>query len=234
MASTKNRYVKNRLERMKQSSSSLNYYVYVSEPKVNMLYSQIPQGVRSQIEAEVKINLKLVEVSFAKKQFDDSIYERLATVADYLNIKGEIGSLSVPKDFFIGKLYLDWAQIYPGVIFWGGAYNDITLGLGGSMKHVLGYTLKDVEQGISHTPWLVSFLLKELDQRILNPNPTLEYELTEEEKESRVVNSVNSWSTALSDRAIAKFEFVAKKLLFANHNGKKVLLGTPIYVAKVS
>ncbi|HRQ40528.1 MAG TPA: SAVMC3_10250 family protein [Chloroflexota bacterium] len=209
---------------------SLKYYIYVSNSKIDMLYSQIPRTVRSQLEAEVKLNLRLLEVSFAKKQFDDSVYERLATVLEFLKKNNEIGHLSAPKDFFTGTMYLDWAQIHPGVVYFGGIYNDIALGLGGSMKYVLGYDLREVEKGISHTPWLVSYLLEELDQRLLKPN--LGHKMTADEEENRIINSTNSWSADLSKRAIAKFEFVAKKMLFVGQNGKKVLLGTPIYVAE--
>jgi hypothetical protein len=212
--------------------SGLKYYVYVSESKIDMLYSQIPKNTRSQIEAEVKFNLKIVEVSFAKKQFEDSLYERLAVVLEFLQKRDLIGHLSAPGDFFAGTVHLDWAQIHPGVVYFGGIYNDVTLGLGGSMKYLLGYDVRDVEHGVSHTPWLASYLMKELDQRIFNPNPDLEYELTKEEKTNRIVNSANHWSGGLSVRAIAKFDFVAKKLLSTNYNGRKVLLGTPIYVAK--
>jgi hypothetical protein len=66
-------------------------------------------------------------------------------------------------EYFKGNLDMGWSQIYPGVLFFGGNSNDVTIGLGGSMNNLLGYRWDstDVPTGISHTPWLVSLLSKE-------------------------------------------------------------------------
>jgi len=143
----------------------LKYYVYVSESKVDMLHSQIPPSIRNKLEAEVKLNLQLAEVSFSKKQFSDNLYTKLNLVIDYLDKQNVIGSIGEPLEYFRGTLHMGWAQIYPSVLFFGGTSNETTIGLGGSMNNLLGYSwdVAKVPQGISHTPWLVSVLSKEIE-----------------------------------------------------------------------
>ena len=41
----------------------MRYYVYVSDSKVDMLYSQMPRGIRDRIAAELKIDLKVISAS---------------------------------------------------------------------------------------------------------------------------------------------------------------------------
>lgn len=210
-------------------AGKLRYYIYVSEPKVDMLYAQIPKSTRSSLEAELKINLHLVDVSFKEKQFDDTLYSKLGVVEEYLNKQEEVGSIASPKDFFKGSAHLQWARISDRVVFFGGMINNTAVGLGGSLQYVLGNSPKDIEQGgISHTPGLVSFLYKELQLRVLEP---LQTNLTDEAQEERAVSATDWWAKELSKSAIQKFDFLAKKLVCTKYYKNDVLLGTPVYVA---
>lgn len=209
-------------------TSKLRYYIYVSESKVDMLYAQIPKSTRSNLEAELKINLHLVDVAFKEKQFDDTLYSKLGVVEEYLNKQEEIGSVASPKEFFKGSAHLQWARISDRIVFFGGKINDTAIGLGGSLQYVLGNSSKDIEKGgISHTPGLVSFLYKELQLRILEPLP----ELTDEAQEEKAVSATDWWAKELSQVAIQKFDFLAKRLLCTQIHNHNVLLGTPVYVA---
>jgi hypothetical protein len=218
---------------MSNDNNRLKYYYYVSESKVEMLYSQIPKSTISQLESELKINLPIVGVSFSKKQVDDSLYTRLQIVVEYIQRNMEIGSVQSPKEYFRGSAFMRWAQIHLGVVFFGGKINKTNVGLGGSTKNLLGQRTTNVEIGISHTPWLAALLLKEIENQITlipwqpeiaNPH------LTEENQNERVLSAASFWAGNMAKDPVAKFEFLAKKLVYADHMGEKVLLGTPIYV----
>lgn len=234
---------------------NLKYYVYLSESKINMLYSQIPPSIRNKIKADVKINLQLAEVSFSKKQFPDTLYTELQIILDYLEKQNSIGSIVEPLEYFKGQLRMGWAQIYPSVLFFGGKLNETTIGLGGSMNNLLGYKwdTSDVPQGISHTPWLVSVLNKEIEFLVpFDPVKTL-YGTVEggsvenvpkSEYEKRILSATDSWAYDILEASpskyqINKFEFVAKVLRYSNYAPSesnptaKVLLGTPLYVSKI-
>jgi len=73
--------------------SRIKYYSYVSETKVNMLYSQIPQNIKGNLEAEAKLKLPIAEISFSKKQMPDNLYVRLGIVIDYLEKESVIGNI---------------------------------------------------------------------------------------------------------------------------------------------
>lgn len=193
-----------------------------------MLYAQIPKSTRSNLEAELKINLHLVDVSFKEKQFDDTLYSKLGVVEEYLNKQEEVGSVASPKEFFKGSAHLQWARISDRIVFFGGIINETAIGLGGSLQYVLGNSSKDIEKGgISHTPGLVSFLYKELQLRILEPLPNL----TDESQDERAVSATDWWAKELSKSAIQKFDFLARKLICTKYHKNDILLGTPVYVA---
>jgi hypothetical protein len=196
--------------------NKLKYYVYISQSKVDMLHSQIPSSIRSKLEAEVKLNLQLAEISFSKKQFSDNLYTKLNLVIDYLTKQNLIGNINEPLEYFRGILYMGWAQIYPSVIFFGGTSNETTVGLGGSMNNLLGYTwdISSVAQGISHTPWLISVLNKEVEFLVPFDSANTKYGKTEygtventpkDEYEKRVLSATSHWANDIlsySDRAL--------------------------------
>lgn len=220
---------------MGKKSKKLKYYIYVSESKVNMLYSQIDKSLLAKLQAEVKFTLRLFDVSFTEKQFDDSLYTKLHIVIEHIKKNYDVGSIGKPQEFFQDTIFMQWARIHRDVLFFGGSLNDTVLGLGGSMIHLLGHRSPKVEVGISHTPWLISVLAEELQMQIRDPELsrqlTLYEEQTTEENNRRVLSAVNSWSSQISKRPVEKFEFLAKRLRHDNYQGKKVLFGTPIYVA---
>ena len=235
--------------------NALKYYVYLSEPKVEMLYSQMPFLIREKLETEIKLNLKIVEVSFSKKQFSDNIYTKLGVVLAYLHECNIVGSISAPQQYFAGTMNMGWAQIYPGVLFFGGVFNNVTIELGGSMNNLLGYkwSSDDIPTGISHTPWLISLLSKELEMLFPFDSTNTRYGQVQggsvegvppKEYEKRVLSATSHWVYDITQSPlkyqIGKFEFVAKVLRNTNYDprmpgsDKKIILGTTNYVARAN
>lgn len=211
----------------------LKYYMYVSESKVEMLYAQIPKPIQSKLETEVKLNLQILNISFSDKQFEDSFYTKLNTVVEYISNNMNVGSIHSPGEYFRGTLHLRWAHIHPEIVFWGGKLNETVVGLGGSMRHVLGQNKQNIAfPSHSHSAYLADLLMKEL--QIQTVEPKVNRKLPEEVFEYRILNSVNEWSESLPTRYddIQKFEFLAKKIRYSKLlDSIPVLLGTPIYVA---
>ena len=190
--------------------SNLKYYAYTSQTKIDMLFSQIPLTIRDSIEAEVKLKTPLAEISFSKKQIPDNLYIKLDTTIDYLEKQAVIGSIGKPLEYFKGILHMGWAQIYPGVVFFGCKLNNSIVGLGGSMNNLLGYKwdVYDIPIGVSHTPWLVSLLYKEIEM-LLPFDPVIAgykiaagsvYDLARgglAEYEKRVASATQSWAQTL-------------------------------------
>jgi hypothetical protein len=215
--------------------TNIKYYVYLSSTKIDMLFQQIPKDMRSKIEKELEIDLKLIKMSFAEKQLDDNLYSRLSIVTDYLEKYVGVGDVSSPTEYFKGSLFMHWAEIASGVIFWGAKLNNTAIGLGGSMSNVLGYTSTGVQIGHSHTPWLVALLSQEIESIIAPGFKALSqgagHPIVDEEIERRIIHSTQDWAEDLYLNSYQKCEFIAKKLRFTTYHQHKVLLGTPIYVA---
>jgi hypothetical protein len=225
--------------------NSLKYFAYISQTKVDMLYSQIPPSVRDSIEAEVKFKLPLTEISFSKKQVSDNLYIRLNLVESYLEKQGMVGSIWNSSEYFRGTLRMGWAQIHPGIAFFGGKLNETVVGLGGSMNNLFGYksNSSDIPEGISHTPWLISLLSKQTDVMISYQFPEGRDEeildLTghryEAEAKKRALSATDFATDYITTRPSKfntnKFEFLAKLLKRSKIYGRETLLGSPIYVS---
>jgi len=213
-------------------STALKYYVYISKSKVDMLFHQIPKNIQSKLEKELAIDLKLIKMTFAEKTEEENLYSKLNFVTSYLEEFVGIGDVFNPKEYFKGNLYLEWAEIHEGVVYWGGKINDTAIGLGGSKSNTIGFESEGITHGISHTPWLVSLLSKEIET-ITQPNRVISYGIQEgeDEFESRIMSSTHYWAEKLSLRSHKKFEFIAKKLRYGDYYGYHVLFGTPIYMA---
>lgn len=225
--------------------NSIKYYAYISQIKVDMLYSQIPPSIRDGIEAEVKLKLPLTEISFSKKQVSDNLYIRLNLVESYLEKQGMLGSIWKSSEYFRGTLRMGWAEIYPGVVFWGGKLNETVIGLGGSMNNLLGYqsNSSDIPEGVSHTPWLISLISREADVMIAYEFPgerdkqiqDLVGDRYEAESDKRALSATNDATDYITTRPSKfntnKFDFLAKLLKRSNVYGRNILLGSPIYVS---
>lgn len=205
--------------------TSLKYYIYLSPYKIEMLSQQIQEWL-ARVDKEIEIDLKILKMSLASKN-NETLYAKLALILRYLEENDLVGDILNPKEYFKGELYMEWSQIYPGVVFWGGKFNGIVIGLGGSLKNVLGNETRNLEAGISHTPELVRLLSKEVEA-IVSPKIV---QLNETEVERRILASTHSWADELAVRSYQKCEFVAKKLKEGHYHNEPVLLGTPLYVA---
>ena len=143
-----------------------------------------------------------------------------------------MGSLAAPKGYFKGCLHIDWAQIHPGIVFWGGKLNNLAVGLGGSMNNIIGSSVTpSVEKGISHTPELTARIMNALQLRLHIEPPHPPNYVTQVELDRRFFVSMEYWSEMLGERAVRKFEFVAKTLTTETRKENAILLGTPLYVA---
>ena len=222
----------------------MKYYIYVSKTKIDMLYPQIPQGIKSKIAAELSIDLKLLKASLKREDPKDTLYSKLKIVVDYIENHMDVGSVDSPREYFKGVLPMCWGPHGQGlepidkgkVVYFGGWTDRTILGLGGSLKHVIGST-DAVSPDSSHslTPFLLAALYEELKLRKLKRY----YEDIMSDPKFREDRKAREYYTLLavseSTRYIAgpmqHLEFLAKRLLEGEIENMHVLLGTPIYVA---
>jgi len=222
----------------------MKYYIYVSDSKLEMLYSQIPQNLKSQIATEIKIDLKVVSTTFSdKERQSESKYSKLNLLGDYLEKHvgvSDVDSLTIGS-YFKGTILMRWGPLEnpysfgekPTIAFFGGEGKNRSVALAGSMHHLIGSdTGNSPTQAASATYYILSVIMKELRPEV--GDIFLGTPVFGQDKD-------NEWALNGVDVALAnlkgpvqKVEFIAKTLLKGNAYGNhSVILGTPIYVALV-
>lgn len=78
--------------------------MYVSDTKVDMLYSQIPSSWRDKLAGELKIDLQLLSVSLKEDPRDENRFSKAALVADYIRQHLSVGSAHSPREYFTDTL----------------------------------------------------------------------------------------------------------------------------------
>lgn len=219
----------------------MKYYVYISDTKVDMLLAQIPHDTKKKIASEYKVDLKIISANRKSEvESEDNRYIRLNTVCEFIRDYGNVGTVNEPSEYIADTLNMRWGPFgdkdptKAPLVYFGGGRSGAVIGLGGSIKHVIG--APGQSEPTSHPirgsvgPVLVHYLKREfgLDTRD---------SLTDWEKEEERLWPLFVFHTTLQMRGpIQRLEFMAKRLLEEPLPYDKqwyVLLGTPLYVAMI-
>lgn len=216
----------------------MKYYVYISDAKVDMLLAQIPHEAKQRLATEFKFDLKLLSASRkSETESEDNRFSRLEAVVTFIREYGNLGTVDEPDDYVEDSLEMRWGpygmgdEKEPPLIYFGGVTDRTIIGLGGSIKHVIGNSGVTHTHSHSATPMLLARLERELklDEQAMSPPDDAgntevsgDWSLRAVELATTEVKGPKQW-----------LEFMAKRLLFGRgySKKKKVLLATPLYVA---
>jgi len=227
------------------ASKAMKYYIYISDAKVDMLFPQVPHDIKKKVALEFKMDLKLLSASRkTETETEDNRIARLETVVDFIRQYGNVGSVDAPDEYVADCLAMRWGNYGTSfedspVVYFGGMTDKTIVGLGGSMKHLLGSTVESHAHSHSATPFLMEYLVKDLQIRLPD-----EYEAglrwaREHGQEFTPIVAVELATTQMHGPE-QKVEFLAKRLAFgpverfaehASLQNRNALLATPIYVA---
>ena len=215
----------------------MKHYLYVSETKIDILYPQIVKTILDNIDDESNINAGFSSTLTANPDNEKTIYDKLDLVSSFLENEGTIGTVDSPKQYFKVILPMRWGSYgwdeKSQLVYFGGITDAGTvLGLGGSMDDVLGK-----ERGSSHAnpnslPFAIANKLSvELNIPLI---PGDKYEI-EGQSRAFALNDESyleaaSLATDQMEGSLQNLEFLAQKLI-AGGDDRRVVLGTPIYVA---
>ncbi len=226
----------------------IKYYLYVSESKVEMLYSQIPRAFLSGLSGELKVSLGVVSTTLKQGPDIDSKFSKVAALARYLEEQGAVGTLEEPKDYFRGTLPMNWGPYNEEygkpspLVYFGGTTTETVVGLGGSAKHVIGSTGSSHAHSHSATPVMIACLYEGIGMPLLQSD---QKQLAAMQKhfgkdDRRNVAMAVDLATSQMRGAPQNVEFVARKLAYfkkgehqAWQKDMNIVLGTPLYVAAV-
>jgi hypothetical protein len=206
----------------------MEYYLYISDAKVDMLLPQVPHELKKKVALEFKLDLKLLSASRkSETEVENDRIARLEAVVNFIREFSSLGSVNAPEEYVEDTMPMrwgpyDWDADSP-LVYFGGVTDSIIVGLGGSAKHVLGSTGSSHAHSHSLTPVLTHFLKKQL-----GIDSDKEHGSAEDPDGS--LFAVELASTQM-EGPTQRLHFVAKRLLHGDVSGRKVLLGTPLYVA---
>jgi hypothetical protein len=226
---------------------AVKYYVYVSESKVEMLFSQIPRTFLSGLAAELKVNLGILTTTLKQDADPETKFARLTAVVRYLEQNESIGTVDEPEVYFRGHLSMAWGpygtyqtfthRAGESPLMYFGAVTDKTIvGLGGSSRNMIGATGSSSAHSHSATAVMVARIYEGLELHLPADYPD-EWELPYFSQEDVVPRAVEVATTQMEGPK-ESVEFFARRLAFYprhklsdRRTNMNILLGTPLYVA---
>ena len=231
----------------------MRHYLYISDVKLDMYYKQIPPPLRDKIAVDLKIDLKIFSATIKEQPLEESRYQKLRLVEQYLRNNEKVGSVKEPATWVAGTEPMKWATISSGsekrgdLVLFGAKLpsyiatnsdvpRECRVGLVGSRHHIVGYkgegraaeyagssALGDVVQ---HLGQALAHKLDDLDS---------EYQGRHRSKSDHDTLEVVIKSVGGLSGDEQRLEFLAKKLTAGpkHRQGRtiEVVFGTPLYVA---
>jgi hypothetical protein len=203
------------------------YFVYISDSKVNMMLAQIDAGRLRSRTRTVGFDLKVLKGGLTEEpRAGADRVARLQRVVRWLHDHGDLGSVDQPGQFVWGLMPMRWGPMtgHDGkpMIYLGGEDGTTVVGLGGSRAHVFGLPGPEAAQDAPLSRSMLPSLMQAITPAETDPAP---------DGEPAALAVVHAATTGLRGPA-QNMEFIAKRLLHGpGPNGSTVLLGSPLYVA---
>lgn len=139
----------------------LQYYIYISDSKLDMLFDQIDQGLLKRICAEVRVDFKLLSVTLRDaRDPTPGRMDKLKVVECFIEMHHHIGTIENPgHEYFRGQMNMRWGWLGEDGVWFQGSQpgGSHCVGLAGSRHHVLG-ELRTSSYGTSTLPSIVRAL----------------------------------------------------------------------------
>lgn len=215
----------------------MKYYHYLSTPKIDMLFAQVPRTLREKLSAEVGFNLGVVSGSVGAEanRFDEPV-ARLKTVERYLVANNEIGTVEEPRDWFAGEMMARTLGFHDtgGAVFFVGEILGTIVTLGGSQSNLLGArpSPSPRPQFSEFTPMLDALdavLVDELSSGVESMQASVDHDLRG--RAWPWYELVESVATSSLDASRQQVHFLARLLAATSRPAHRIILGTPVYVA---
>jgi len=208
---------------------TIKYYIYISDTKVDMLFAQIPINILKKISAELSINLGVFNVTLRENQSEQTRFDKVHVVSNYINQHLDVGDVDHPQTYFKASVAMQWGALFGGsdqnFVYFAGKTDQTIFGLGGSTQHMIGEQKGQSPGANSFTPSILA-ALKKLD--IHSDFPVSSHDVQISGDPLRLVATATGWRELGPEEPL---EFLAKKLVEGSLDSTHVLLGTPIYVA---
>ena len=216
-------------------NSDINYFVYISDSKVEMLYEQIPWEGRKRLSYELGIDFGIVKAKFSSVRNTIAQMTKIKIIEKYISRR--TGTVISPRSYFRGEMDMIWGpywqseEEYENVVYFGGEFMGAHVGLGGTITNCLGIS-QNVGENITSFS-LSSYLLSALARGREIPDPRRKYS-----KNYRLsdVQERALCAVVLANQSLVypkqRMKFLAKRFLHGSVDARMVVIGSPIYVVQ--
>ena len=204
-------------------------YVYISDTKINMFYEQIASSNVEKTGAEYGIDVKVLKW-VGKRETEKVVtqMQKLERVVEFIHHSKKLGAVDEPSRYFSGTLDMRWGSLDGQMALFVGSTAQTGVVLGGSVKHIIGES-SQAGAASSLLPAIFTVFKKHTDAEVTHTSEYPELPAAGPERDLE-----DAWNVANAFMAPSqKLEFLAKNYLFGPVYGRKVVLGTPFYVALV-
>jgi len=210
----------------------MEYFVYLSDAKIEMLFEQIQPKSRGKLVGEIEFNLALFRAKFNTASIEETRYEKIHVIENHL--RRTIGTIDSPGKYFAGTLDMAWGPYegYEEMVYFSCATPEVVVGLGGSMYNCIPNPLArpTTTTSFSLSSRLVAALVRRKEIHLSWGGLGRHFSNADVNSDalSAIVQSAIRYGLPHQ-----RLKFLAKTVLsgYDEHTGKSALLGTPIYVA---
>src|ERR1700674_859806 len=222
----------------------MKYYVYISDSKLDMLYSQVPHAVKKKVSTDLKIDFKVFGGSrTSEKETEENRMTKLEAVVRFIEENEDVGTVDSDGSYFADSLEMRWGipqvrdaavggRVLSALVSFGAMLGSTSVGLFGSACHLIGVggspqpgDIKTTMGGESTYFNIVAAVngMFGQDQAEVGRGDLASNE--------EVLQQFVRFTQRMSGPQ-QRLEFLAKRLAVgAARNGCRVLIGTPLYVA---
>ena len=221
----------------------MRYFVYISESKIKMLFSQVAKSDVERLEEFLGFDLKILKGEMKETRgFPANQFAQLNEILNKLGKDELIGSLREQKPFIKSSLKMTWASFGfkpdTPITFWSYFSRNVALGLAGSKHNLIGEQPSGIVHSYSRTDSIIYYLRNELENALpqRDDNELPSYARTESFQNSLESQAAGGiWEAVQLPGERETFDFVAKVLFRTTRKFKNqswsIILATPLYVA---
>lgn len=227
-----------------RNTDELRFFIYISDAKVSMLYDQLAGATKTSVSIRSKLRLAIAEVERTRlTEPSETLFAKLDAAVVALRSQEQIGNIDEPGTYFEGEFPMRWGLYQDHgrpdgeapLVYFGGETESTVLGLGGSARHVIGFSGATSTGSRSATPYLVAQLLDGLGA---DPTGWNSWRSSKEHSGVSEVFEAIAWANHNLKGPTQTLKFVAKTLAVGaarsnvTESGelKKCILGSPIFV----
>jgi hypothetical protein len=118
--------------------TTMKYYLYISDAKVDMLLPQVPHETKKKIAIDFGMDIKIFRAGRkSEEETEENRVTRLEAVVTFIREFGNVGTVDDPDEYIDDTQPVWWGPL-ENMAYFSGKTEKTTFALAGSARHLLG------------------------------------------------------------------------------------------------